>query len=976
LSYRVDSIDADDDWLFAHAIDPLHPTEDIVHTYSSTGPFTAEINSCCRTSDEINNPDGGYRVSTEVDLSITNSSPVSTLEPIVNCAAGGLCTFVVPAVDAQADSIDFRLSTSSEADGFGSFAQPGEGTSNPLGISPEGLVSWDTTGFTLGLYSTSVRIEESRFGNIIGFGMVDFLIDLIQIVGDPPVFDVPPSPESGTVFNINPGDTVTFTIQCSDPNKEDTVTISHLGLPNGATLTPAVPSGNPAIGTFSWTPTTAEDEAVTFTCEDNNGNSAAPHSVLISVIPLPPAPEIIEFVASDGLVQSPIAQAPPGYGAGDILDIRFDQATNKPGGVGLQNRQGVDAIFTFSDEIGQDYSGLWTQSDNFKVIINTPSATPEIGDTTATVKASADLRNAAETSDVSTSTSPPLSGNFGQAGTPILTDAIFDGSDGGNNSVLSVGDTLSLIFDKSTNRPGGTGVQDDAAVNNLVTISEDLGTVSGQWIKPRVFEIKVINTVGNANPQPGSTTVTANPGGNIKDVTETSDPASNTVTTSGSLGTFEVNQAVGAGGSATATTPAGLEITVDLQLGNSGTINIRKSTPPPTPFALAPPTPFALAPTAEGDTELIGDVLDINASPGACPEESPCTFSFSGQISDLDSTNVSDLKVLHDRSVPEDGDFDDEGEVLDTTVTSDQGFFTVQADDSETSKFAIGGIRPLFLGGLSGEFAPPTFSGKAFAEGEFPLTINGAGYKLEQYSNTISTISLETGKPVQIKTLLYDPGGVATIQHLAMYMNLRGLQRDIQYSDTYIIYDKSAPTVTSDPNGFFDKVTVTPTQVGNKLELSFDVTFAKPMEKSDIIFRMWDDRRNNVDTKVFDAIVVTETEMPSTSSAEPVPTQESMQTTQQPSQTTSQNIPAWIKNNAGWWSDGQIGDSDFVSGIQYLINQGIMTIPETEAGDTTSQNIPSWIKNNAGWWKDGLISDSDFVSGIQWLVSNGIMRIG
>ena len=26
-------------------------------------------------------------------------------------------------------------------------------------------------------------------------------------------------------------------------------------------------------------------------------------------------------------------------------------------------------------------------------------------------------------------------------------------------------------------------------------------------------------------------------------------------------------------------------------------------------------------------------------------------------------------------------------------------------------------------------------------------------------------------------------------------------------------------------------------------------------------------------------------------------------------------IPDWIKNNAGWWSDGQIDDNSFVSGI-------------------------------------------------------------
>src|SRR3989337_2531102 len=37
-------------------------------------------------------------------------------------------------------------------------------------------------------------------------------------------------------------------------------------------------------------------------------------------------------------------------------------------------------------------------------------------------------------------------------------------------------------------------------------------------------------------------------------------------------------------------------------------------------------------------------------------------------------------------------------------------------------------------------------------------------------------------------------------------------------------------------------------------------------------------------------------------------------------------IPAWIKNNAGWWADDLIGDSDFVSGIQYLITEGIMSV--------------------------------------------------
>ena len=38
------------------------------------------------------------------------------------------------------------------------------------------------------------------------------------------------------------------------------------------------------------------------------------------------------------------------------------------------------------------------------------------------------------------------------------------------------------------------------------------------------------------------------------------------------------------------------------------------------------------------------------------------------------------------------------------------------------------------------------------------------------------------------------------------------------------------------------------------------------------------------------------------------------------------DIPSWIKNNAKWWSEGSIGDNDFVQGIQYLITHGIMKV--------------------------------------------------
>ena len=92
--------------------------------------------------------------------------------------------------------------------------------------------------------------------------------------------------------------------------------------------------------------------------------------------------------------------------------------------------------------------------------------------------------------------------------------------------------------------------------------------------------------------------------------------------------------------------------------------------------------------------------------------------------------------------------------------------------------------------------------------------------------------------------------------------------------------------------------------------------------------------------------------------------------------TPSAEIPGWIKNNAEWWSSGQIDDNSFVQGIQWLIENDIMRIPETQQGTGSGSNeIPSWIKTNAEWWSQGLISDNDFVQGIQWLIENDIMRI-
>jgi len=72
-----------------------------------------------------------------------------------------------------------------------------------------------------------------------------------------------------------------------------------------------------------------------------------------------------------------------------------------------------------------------------------------------------------------------------------------------------------------------------------------------------------------------------------------------------------------------------------------------------------------------------------------------------------------------------------------------------------------------------------------------------------------------------------------------------------------------------------------------------------------------------------------------------------------------------------------------------MIKENIMVIPDLPEDTLNMElrdekramglerdvNVPDWVRNNAGWWADGLISDDDFVSGIKYLVEQGIIRV-
>lgn len=86
---------------------------------------------------------------------------------------------------------------------------------------------------------------------------------------------------------------------------------------------------------------------------------------------------------------------------------------------------------------------------------------------------------------------------------------------------------------------------------------------------------------------------------------------------------------------------------------------------------------------------------------------------------------------------------------------------------------------------------------------------------------------------------------------------------------------------------------------------------------------------------------------------------------------------SWVRNTAKWWSQGQVGDSDFIKVVQFLLHYGTVLNPiganQTSVSPVTS--IPSWIRASAGWWAVGKISDQDFTTEIQYLVRSDIIRL-
>jgi len=270
-------------------------------------------------------------------------------------------------------------------------------------------------------------------------------------------------------------------------------------------------------------------------------------------------------------------------------------------------------------------------------------------------------------------------------------------------------------------------------------------------------------------------------------------------------------------------------------------------------------------------------------------------------------------------------------------------------------------------GGSSGDKTAPTFNTFSVTGAKTQLedgTIGFGGILSQeiQLTNKMPTAIVETGNEIQLRMLLYENSGTSALQHIALYTNLRNNER-VDKSDTYVQYDKGKPIKIVDKNGYLSDTKVSFVQRNKNVEWVFSLTFAKPMDTSNIIVRAWDIDRNSRDAVFLDAIKVEQAESTLPSESQPVIIPE-LQSEVNPESDLLKMDPEpllsvpLLKQWAGF-SEQSVSDEEF------LQNLGL-----------EGTKIPSWFKKSqvAKWVIEETISQRELIDTLKFFEKNGILN--
>ena len=286
-------------------------------------------------------------------------------------------------------------------------------------------------------------------------------------------------------------------------------------------------------------------------------------------------------------------------------------------------------------------------------------------------------------------------------------------------------------------------------------------------------------------------------------------------------------------------------------------------------------------------------------------------------------------------------------------------------------------------GGCSGDCSPPTLGKdeQGYVRVSEGLSINEETFDVEYFSQTIPTQILEKGKMNTISIKAYENTSPEFFGHAEIHFNLQDKVIEgvtVEDSQVSIVWDDiggDAVYGVDGEEGLIKNVNVFHEIQNELVFIAFQFEFTEDLETFDLMTKIWDEKRNSSKNYFYDAIKVTSKDQ-NHSNIISIEKDEVLAELEDEEPNEDQHVPPWIKHTAGWWAEEKIDDKTFLSAIEVLIKEGIISIENSDIGNSQNiERVPEWIKNNANWWSQGLISDDSFLVGIEFLVQNGIISI-
>lgn len=150
----------------------------------------------------------------------------------------------------------------------------------------------------------------------------------------------------------------------------------------------------------------------------------------------------------------------------------------------------------------------------------------------------------------------------------------------------------------------------------------------------------------------------------------------------------------------------------------------------------------------------------------------------------------------------------------------------------------------------------PEFGGGKLVKYSDGLQINGKTFNISKFSQTIPTQNLYVNDTSDISLKIYHHDGSQNIQHVIVFMNLKGNDPKSSQSNTRIEFDKTNGVSIADPNNVFKSVTAKATYDTNFMHLSFKIVAQKPMDTTHLIVRAWDRNLSSSQVIVLNAVKI------------------------------------------------------------------------------------------------------------------------